>query len=207
MSRAYWDEKHLKYFGKEWAGGPSIFSKYALQFFPKNGRILDIGTGQGGDANFFQSLGYEVVATDFSAEALKKAREEVKNVKFLNLDTAQGLPFPDETFDIVYSHMALHYFDKETTDKIFKDIHRVLKTGGIFATIANTMDDGEKDEADYIELEPGFYKNRNITKRYFSITSMSEFTKDLFTTIILDNQGEAYKDKIKKLIRFVGKKI
>lgn len=210
MTQEYWDKKHLGTFDGDWASKPSKFSEYAVSFFPKTGKVLEIGTGKGGDANFFRSLGYEVVATDFSSEALKIAEKNFKNIKFINLDTAQGLPFEDKSFDVVYSHMSLHYFDNKTTDKIFRDIHRVLKDEGVFATIANTMDDPEKETDEYVELENGFYKNiqKGIVKRYFSIESMTKFTKNLFETILLDNKGEVYyKKNIKTLVRFIGKKI
>ena len=109
--------------------------------------MLEIGTGQGGDAVYFKSLGYEVVATDYSTAALESAKSWVKGVEFLNVDTAAGLPFADQTFDVVYSHLALHYFNSEVTKKIFTDIYRVLKPGGIFAAITNTVTDPEKDQA------------------------------------------------------------
>src|SRR3989344_3273286 len=177
MTQKYWDKLHTGKFDGDWASKPSQFAEYAVNFFPKTGKILEIGTGKGGDANFFQSLGYEVIATDFSSEALKIAEENFKNVKFINLDTSQGLPFQDKSFDVVYSHMALHYFDEKTTDRIFRDIHRVLKYNGLFATITNTTDDPENEARDYVQLEVGFYKNisKNIMKRYFSIESMKKF--------------------------------
>lgn len=206
MTREYWDKKFIQVWDNDISLIPSIFAKYAVSFFPKHGKILEIGTGKGGDANFFQLLGYEVVATDYSAEALKIAKKNFKNIKFINLDTREGLPFTDESFDVVYSHMALHYFDEMTTRKIFQDIYRVLKHGGIFSTMTNTIDDTGKGS---IEIENDFYKNpESISRRYFSVDSMKRFTKDLFKTIVLDNKGESnYKNDIKTLIRFVGNKI
>lgn len=211
MTREYWNRKFAeKGFNGDWAIKPSMFSEYAVAFFPKTGKILEIGTGNGGDANYFQSLGYEVIATDFSEEALKIARTNSRNIEFINLDTSEGLPFEDKSFDVVYSHMALHYFDQKTTRKIFEDIHRVLKTGGVFATMTNTSEDPEKKSPGFIELEPDFYKDmeKNIVKRYFSVESMQKFAENLFQTTALDNQGEAvYKSKLKSLVRFIGKKI
>jgi SAM-dependent methyltransferase len=210
MTKEYWDKKHTGNFDGDWAIKPSMFAEYVVNFFPKKGRILEIGTGKGGDAGFFYSLGYEVVATDFSEEALKIARENFKNVEFVNVDTAKGLPFENNSFDVIYSHMSLHYFDTQTTRNIFENIHRLLKPKGIFATIANTMDDTEMKSHDFQELEDDFYKNtsKNILKRYFSTKSMADFAKGLFDPLILDNEGKvAYKNSLKTLVRFVGKKI
>src|SRR3989338_2155736 len=121
MSEEYWNKKHFA----GWSSGvdlkPSLFVQDAVKYFPAGGRVLDIGTGKGGDANFFKSKGYEVVATDFSEAGLKLARENFPGIEFIQVDTASSLPFSDESFDAVYSHMALHYFDKDTTEKIFAE--------------------------------------------------------------------------------------
>ena len=209
MTKEYWNKTHKeKYSQADWAHKPSIFATQVVKFFPTAGTLLEIGAGQGGDANFFQSLGYTVIATDYSDNALTNAKENIKNVRFINVDTSLGLLFEKESFDIVYSHMALHYFDAKTTTKIFFDIHRVLKPDGIFATITNTIDDPEKDSGKYTELESGYYKDaKSIQKRYFSVESLKVFIKGLFESLLLDNKGETYKDDIRTLIRFVGRKI
>ena len=208
MTSVYWNKAHVeKYSKSDWAFKPSIFAKEAIEYFPKSGKLLEIGTGQGGDADFFQSLGYEVVATDYADVAIDNARKRVKNVVFKNVDTAQGLPFADEYFDVVYAHLSLHYFNAVTTKKVFTDIHRILKLGGICATITNTMDDPEKEEYNYEKLEDGYYQDpKGIKKRYFSVQSLASFTDDLFESLLLDNLGRAYKDDVETLVRFVGKK-
>lgn len=209
MTVPYWNKTHVEKYSKtDWVRKPSIFAEQCVEFFPKTGSLLEIGTGQGGDAEYFQSLGYQVTATDYSGEALKIAEARVQGVTFLNVDTATGLPFKDESFDIVYSHMALHYFDTETTKKVFQDIYRVLKQDGIFAAITNTMNDPEKEEYDYIELEQGYYQDpQGIKKRYFSIDHMKQFTDGLFEPQLLDEKGTAYKDPDPDLTRFIGKKL
>jgi ubiquinone/menaquinone biosynthesis C-methylase UbiE len=44
---------------------------------------------------------------------------------------AMGLPFPDGTFDIVTSSLAMHHVGD--TPKAFREMMRVLKPGGIIA--------------------------------------------------------------------------
>ena len=209
MTKKHWNKAHVEEYSKlDWIRKPSIFAEQCIQFFPKTGNILEIGAGQGGDARFFHSLGYTVTATDYSNEALKLAQARVEGVHFQNLDTEKGLPFEKESFDIVYSHLALHYFDAKTTRRIFEDIHRVLKQGGVFATLTNTVNDPEKEEFNYIELEPDYFQDpKGVKKRYFSPDDMRFFTQDLFEPIILDAHGATYKDSKPNLIRFIGKKI
>jgi SAM-dependent methyltransferase len=99
--------------------------------------------------------------------------------------------------------LALHYFDKKRTEGLFGEIYDVLKPGGIFATLTNTIEDPETKNGKL--LEPEYYEFETIKKRFMSVDSMKEFTNK-FETIILDNHGETHKDEIKTLIRFVGNK-
>ncbi len=203
-----WDNIHAKkYSVSDWSQKPTLFAEVARGYFPPQGRLLEIGTGQGQDAKYFQSLGYAVIATDVSGRALESARNRVDGVEFVQLDTTNGLSFDDESFDIVYSHLALHYFDNETTEKVFSEIHRVLKSNGVFATITNTIEDPEIMDEGYLELEHGFYETPSgMRKRYFSVGDMQRYTHQYFEPFLLDAQGETYKDDIKTLIRFVGRK-
>lgn len=209
MTVPYWDKKHKEtYSTADWAHKPSIFAEQIRPLLPASGKLLEVGTGQGGDAKFFCDSGFTVVATDYSNEAILSASSRIEGVEFLQIDTAEGLPFPSESFDVAYSHLALHYFDADTTNKIFKEIHRLLKPGGILATLTNSTDDPEVKEFSYIKLEEDFYQDPSgIKKRYFSVGSMRNLVAGLFSPLLLDNQGATYKDQEPNLIRFVGQKI
>ncbi|MBU0598135.1 class I SAM-dependent methyltransferase, partial [Patescibacteria group bacterium] len=127
-------------------------------------------------------------------------------IKLVKHDVANPLPFNKEIFDIVYSHLSLHYFDKKTTKKIFSQIYKVLKPHGFIAIMLNSTKDPEYGQGK--KLEQDFYQIGEITKRYFSPKSIKEFVQP-YHTIMLDNRGETYKDRrigVHNLIRFVGKK-
>lgn len=188
---------------------PSIFAKESIKFF--NGRItlLDLGAGLGQDSKFFANEGFDVTCTDVSDYALSIAKKEINNktVKFKKVDLSKELPFKNGSFDIVYSHLSSHYFDKKTTEKLFKEIHRILKPKGIFASLFNTINDPEIKKSYFKKIEKNYYQEGDgLKKRYFCVKCLKEFTDGLFKTIIADNRGKSHKDKIKCLIRFVGEK-
>lgn len=208
-AKDYWEEKHKKYAKEEWINRPTIFAKFAIKYFPKNGRLLELGAGQGQDSRFFASKGYKVTATDFSSEALgllkEKTNAEGLSIETKEVDISKDLPFLNQSFDIVYSHLALHYFDDETTRKVFSEIHRILKGGGILSALFNTIDDPEINESK--KVEEGFFETPSgILKRYFSVDYLQDITNGLFEVVIADAKGETYKDEIKTLVRFVGRK-
>lgn len=206
-----WDAQHEQYAQKDWINKPSIFAEWVMQYFPPHGTLLDLGGGQGQDAQYFLEKGYSVSLVDFAENALSKAKERMllsysEKLSIKHHDMIEPLPFQKEKFDIVYSHLALHYFTKEKTHEIFREIHRVLKLGGIVALLVNSVADPECKTGEKIEED--FFKINNIAKRYFSIESIQSFLFQ-FQTLIADANGETYKDReigVHNLIRFVGKK-
>lgn len=151
--------------------------------------------------SIFANHGYQVLATDFSQFALDQISDA--RIQKQLVDLTQPLPFPNNSFDIVYSHLALHYFSTPRTQALFDEILASLKPKGVFATLTNSIDDPEVTTA--IKIEDEFYRSGGVQKRYFSVTSMEKFTSK-FQTLLLDNHGQTHKDKISTLIRFVGRK-
>lgn len=205
----YWSGAHDKYAGAGWIDKPTIFVQQISGFLPPKGKVLDLGGGQGQDARFFAERGYEVTLTDFSEKALKIARgklaDVLRSIRIKLLDFRSLFPFKDSEFNVVYSHLALHYFDDATTRQIFSEMLRVLKPGGVLAILVNSVSDPEYNPS---LVNNGLIETEGIQKRFFDINSIREFARG-FEPILLDNQGETYKDRRKgvfNLIRFVGKK-
>ncbi len=200
----YWQKAHEKYATRDWIVKPTIFVTQIIKYFPKNSYILELGCGQGQDSIYFAQNGHKVLACDLSDYALEKAPINA-NVKYQQLDLLEKLPFPKNTFDVVYSHLALHYFDDNRTHELFDEIYSVLRLGGIFATLTNTIDDPEVITLK--KIAEGYYVTpEGLKKRFFSTDSLGKFTTK-FETILLDNHGETHKDEIKTLTKFVGRKI
>ena len=207
-----WKKKHELYQKQDWINKPSIFAEEILEYLPSSGTILCLGEGQGQDGRYFASLGYRIVSTDVSESALeinrnKTKEEETKNITIERLDIREKFPCKDNSFDVVYAHLAIQYFDIKLTRQIFSEIYRVLKQDGIVTILVNSIEDTEYNTGKKIEKD--FFETEGFRKRFYSTSSMGEFTKG-FQTILLDNNGRTYKDEAKgvhNLIRYIGKKI
>lgn len=91
-------------------------------------RILEIGTGSGGIANYFgthPNLLCEVVAVDVC-----DIREVNEGYRFVQVDGVD-LPFEDQSFDLVITnHVIEHVGDRCAQLRHLGEIHRVMKVGG-----------------------------------------------------------------------------
>lgn len=212
-NQKYWSEALKRYSTKSWVDKPTIFSEQIEPYLPKTGSLLELASGQGQDARYFARLGYQVTATDLVDtglnEAKQKAEKENLTITFNTVDISKPLPFPDNTFDIVYSHLGLHYLNKTKTELLFKEIQRILRPDGILAALFNTVDDPEIKSTKFEKIEDNYYieTDFDFKKRYFSVQDTQNFIKNLFKPLLLDNKGETHKDEIKTLIRLVAKKI
>lgn len=95
-------------------------------------RIIELGCGLGEAAVYFAKKGAEVVATDISGGMCELAKK-VAQKHGVTISTTQAyadkIPFPNESFDIVYAANLLHHVDVEAA---IKEARRVLKPGGMF---------------------------------------------------------------------------
>lgn len=200
-----WSDLHRTYQKQDWAHKPSQFAEMVLDYMPKQGTILDLGAGVGQDSVYFAKKGYDVTATDLDiAKLTETARGEDFSVE--QVDLRRSLPFENESYDVVYAHLSLHYFNQVTTEAIFAEIYRVLKPGGIVAFFTNSTDDPEYDTGK--QIEPDYFEIEGVPKRYLTVQTAKEFAHD-FEVLLADNKGETYKDSAKgihNLIRFIGRK-
>ncbi len=92
---------------------------------------------------------HRVTGIDFSAVAIQQARRTVPRCGVLRLtkpelrehDIARRLPFAEKSFDGVFSHLALHYFEPNVTAFVFNEIKRVLQPGGVFVFAVKSTKD------------------------------------------------------------------
>ena len=112
-------------------------SKFALMCYEKFvnhkvKKVLELGCGQGRDSLFFASKGLDVTAIDSSEVAIEnltiKAKEMNIDIKLKNISALEGIPYPDNYFDTVYSHMFYNMgFNDNELKFLFSESNRVLK--------------------------------------------------------------------------------
>ena len=107
------------------------FLKVSVACCPSD-RILDVGCGTGEFERLILSEHPEqpMVGVDISEKMLSAARQKNSthsSATFLRAN-ASALPFPDNSFDLVVSASAFHYFDQPMAS--LREMRRVLAPGG-----------------------------------------------------------------------------
>lgn len=107
-------------------------------------KILDAGCGEGFMAlHLAQEFGYEIYGIDLLDWSIKNANKNrlkaVGNRLHFAIGDYENIQFPNNTFDGVYTMETLmHASDYK---KALKEIHRVLKPGGITVNFEYALDD------------------------------------------------------------------
>lgn len=91
-------------------------------------RCLDLGCGTGLHFPTLIDLGWSVTGVDVSEDQLRLARERGGDEVELVQADASELPFPDGTFDAVFS--AFTHTDVDDFDGLLREAARVLRNGG-----------------------------------------------------------------------------
>ena len=190
MTREYWNKK----FEKKDHYGPAhtSFAEECSAFIKKQHfqgkKLLDLGCGQGQDALFFAENGYNITALDYSEQALASFNHS--KIKKVIGDMRDLSVFPDNSFDIVYSSFSMHFFRIGELQKIFKEIHRILKPSGFLMFIAKNKKDKYYGKGERIDGETFAYEG---ILRYFFTEQILKQLLTQFTIVQFKESSKVYK--------------
>jgi len=95
-------------------------------------RLLEIGLGQGAEAEQLIRRGARYFGLDLTSTSIGRVRRrlELHDLPYeeLRQGSALEIPWPDRSFDIVFSHGVLHHIPDIAAAE--REIHRVLKPSG-----------------------------------------------------------------------------
>jgi SAM-dependent methyltransferase len=107
--------------------------------FTKDMKILDLGCGEGRNAVYFLQKNYSIFGIDPNEVAIQYCRylaqsiDPETDIHRFQVGDGASIPFHTVAFDAVISSAVLHFAEGPAHFwQMISEIHRVLKTGGIF---------------------------------------------------------------------------
>ncbi len=183
--------KDSSFFGEE----PSHFAMLCYERMKKYNakELLELGCGQGRDCIYFASNGINVKTFDYSEIAIdaivKQARVNALPITATMCDARRGLPYKEQEFDAVYSHMffSMHFTNAELKF-LFSEVRRVLKANGLHFFSVRSDKDQFYGKGRHIAngiydvngFQIGFFSRKEIMDltQGFQIDEMIEETED-----------------------------
>lgn len=131
-AKPFWEQTYADRDVSTFSKGPTVDVEEFYHLFPRDGRVLDVGCGEGRNALFLAKLGCRVDAFDLSENGIAKAKEIARaqgaRVNFFVCDLADFVF--DKEYDVVLSHGVLHLPAKPVRDKFIREMQAHTKTGG-----------------------------------------------------------------------------
>lgn len=157
----------------------------------KNKNILDIGCGVGHNYVLLNKYADQLINLDYSKEALHQLISYYPDAKTTMHDITNILPFKTEQFDVVIADLSLHYFTKEDTIMINKEISRILKQNGKLLIRVNTTE----------ENKSSFYydERMQMNRRYFSIEDVNKLFIN-FNILKCEKQNIIWRGQVSKVL-------
>jgi SAM-dependent methyltransferase len=160
-----------------------------------SGKFLDLGTGPATQAVLLGKRGFQVIGSDLSEAAIKRARNVYANKKNVNfiVDDILNSNLKENQFDYLFDRGCFHVLLPTDRQRYITKIRKILKDNGIL--FLKCFSDREpRQEGPY-----KFSKEeiRDLFSKYFRIDSIRDtvyqgtldpFPKALFTVMIKNSQ-------------------
>lgn len=124
----------------------------ALSYIPKDGTILELGSGAGRNAEHIVERHYNLECTEAVAEFVEIMQNNGLNARLLNILTDDI----KEKYDMVLANAVLVHFTEQQCELVFQKAYDALNAHGIFA-VSVKIGEGEKWTNEKLEA-PRYFK-------------------------------------------------
>ncbi|MFW5787456.1 MAG: class I SAM-dependent methyltransferase [Halanaerobiales bacterium] len=97
---------------------------------PDGGKVLDLGAGTGAFGYCWQEAGFDVIALEGSERMSNKCSKH--GLKCINTDLTGGLPFAENSFDLVVAAYLAHGLQESERKILYREAKRVASSFVIF---------------------------------------------------------------------------
>ena len=174
LKKAYNSARHIY---------PHEVMAYVFSLIGTSPKILDVGCGTGIATRQLAQKIENISGCDIDEEMIKTAQDHQDNIEYC-VASVDKLPFADETFDVVTSFGAFHWF---YDDKSVTEIKRVVKKNGFFIVVnKNDLSDFRRNYESLVEKLIGEKPPLNVKTNY---DPAAIFSKHNFSNVVAERFG------------------
>lgn len=136
--------------------------KTSFASLPEHAKIFEIGSGDGLNAKFIESLGFEVTASDTADAFIEETRRQgINTIKFNVLQDS----FSEKYFAMFCWRVFVH-FTKEDAQKVIQKVYDALEDNGVF--VFNAMNrETKKVDNEWVDFEGVYHMGAERYYNYF----------------------------------------
>ncbi|MGF2616185.1 class I SAM-dependent methyltransferase [Rossellomorea vietnamensis] len=140
---------------------------------PKQGKILDLGVGEGRNALYFAGNGHTVEGVDFSSKAIERCRKLADEAGLTILTVTEDLrkfQIKENSYSLIILSNILNFFNQEEISGIVQAAKDgLVEHGLIYINAFDTSDPGyAKSKKEYEEISPNtFYRPHSDSYMHF----------------------------------------
>lgn len=145
------------------------FIKKSLDTLPEGAKVLEIGSGDGSNAEYIKELGYDITASDIAEGFINAINNKgLKSIKFNILEDKLK-----EKYSAVFCWRVLVHFTKEDVSKVLRKVYDALEDNGLF--IFNVMNREVKDvDEEWVDFSNEYHMGSERYYKYFTENELNE---------------------------------
>ena len=141
--------------------------------------ILDLGCGVGNATYYLLKEKFNVISCDVSGSALKWMHKHLPHASIFQCDFLGGLPLRSNSCHVIIADSCLHYFSWDETQKIIKELYRILASNGYILLRVNSTKDKNYGAGQGKQIERNYYLRNGRLKRFFEETELRKLFKEM----------------------------
>ena len=145
------------------------FIKRNMETLPKEGKVFEIGSGDGSNAKYIEELGYKVIASDIADGFINEINS--KGLKLIRFNALKD-EFTEKYCSVFCWRVFVH-FTKEDASIVLKKVYNVLEDGGLFIFNAMNREIRDVDE-EWIDFSNEYHMGAERYYKYFSEKELNE---------------------------------
>ena len=177
--------------------------------------VLDLGIGQGRNSVPLAQLGFNVTGVDYSTKCLEICKNACDKINLIHSDI-RAFNIERNKYDLIQSRFVLHFFHKDDSYEIIKNIKDNIKIDGmVYIYVFSTNDPRFQkytNSAEFDKLENNIFhhKTRDTYISFFTKDEILDLFKDFKTICISDEYSLDLRGKTPQycgFIKYIGKRI